>query len=100
MVISSETSSHLRPIQHLIGERGAYALPRISFGGRWPVDADWLCAAPELGVAPAEQELYQRVDALILVTAPRLGAPAPPAATMRHAVTALRARGRAGEIPH
>src|SRR5207253_10292504 len=41
-----------------------------------------------------------RVDALIVVTAPRLGAPAPPPASLRRAVTALRARGRAGEIPH
>ena len=97
---TTEAEPLARELSRLIGERGAYALPRISFGGRWPVDADWLCAAPELGVAPAEQELYQRVDALILVTAPRLGAPAPPAATMRRAVTALRARGRAGEIPH
>jgi aminopeptidase len=88
-----------RQLSRLIGERGAYALPRITFGARWPVDADWLAAAPELGVAPLEQQVYDRMDALIVVTAPRVGEEAPAAAT-RRAVSALRARGRAGEIPH
>jgi aminopeptidase len=97
---TTEAEPLARELSRLIGERGAYALPRISFGARWPVDADWLCAAPGLGVPPAEQALYEAVDALILVTAPRLGGPEPPAAAMRRAVTALRARGRAGEIPH
>ena len=88
-----------RELSRLIGERGAYALPRVSFGARWPVDADWLAAAPDLGVAPLEQEVYDRMDALVVVTAPRVGEKAP-AAAMRRAVSALRARGRAGEIPH
>jgi aminopeptidase len=97
---TTEAEPLARELSRLIGQRGAYALQRISFGARWPVDADWLCAAPELGVPPLEQQVYDAVDALILVTAPRLGGPVPPAATMRRAVTALRARGRAGEIPH
>ncbi len=97
---TTEAEPLARELSRLIGERGAFALQRISFGARWPVDGDWLCAAPELGVAPLEQEVYDRVDALIVVTAPRLAAPAPPPAALRRAVTALRARGRAGEIPH
>jgi aminopeptidase len=98
---TTEAEPLARELSRLLGERGAYALPRISFGARWPVDADWLCAAPsELGVAPAEQALYDAVDAVIVVTAPRLGGPAPAPAAMRRVVTALRARGRAGEIPH
>jgi aminopeptidase len=97
---TTEAEPLARELSRLIGERGAFALQRISFGARWPVDADWLCAAPELGVAPLEQEIYDRVDALIVVTAPRLGGPAPSPAVMRRTVTALRARGRAGEIPH
>jgi aminopeptidase len=100
-----EASPLARPlvdeVLRAIARRGAYALPRITFGARWPVDADWLCAAPAgMGVAPAEQAVYDAVDALILVTAPRLGGPVPPATSMRRAVTAMRARGRAGEIPH
>jgi aminopeptidase len=94
-----EAEQLARELSRLIGERGAYALPRIAFGARWPVDADWLAAAPELGVAPLEQDVYDRMDALIVVTAPRLGEAAP-AAAMRHAVSVMRARGRAGEIPH
>lgn len=97
---TTEAEPLARELSRLIGERGAFALQRISFGARWPVDAHWLCAAPELGVAPLEQAVYDGVDALIVVTAPRLGATAPPAASMRRAVSALRARGRAGEIPH
>jgi aminopeptidase len=88
-----------RELSRLIGQRGAYALPRISFGARWPVDADWLAAAPGLGLAPLEQEVYDRMDALVVVTAPRPGEDAP-AAAMRRAVSAMRARGRAGAIPH
>jgi aminopeptidase len=97
---TTEAEPLARELSRLIGERGAFALQRISFGARSPVDADWLCAAPELGVAPLDHDVYAGVDALIVVTAPRLGGPAPPAGTMRRAVTALRARGRAGEIPH
>jgi aminopeptidase len=97
---TTEAEPLARELSRLIGERGAFALQRISFGARWPVDGDWLCAAPELGVAPVEQAVYDAVDALIVVTAPRLGGPTPPAASMRRAVSALRARGRAGEIPH
>jgi aminopeptidase len=97
---TTEAEPLARELSRLIGERGAFALQRISFGARWPVDADWLCAAPELGVAPLERDLYGGADALIVVTAPRLGGPKPPAAAMHRSVTALRARGRAGEIPH
>jgi aminopeptidase len=97
---TTEAEPLARELSRLIGERGAFPLQRISFGARWPVDADWLCAAPDLGVAPLERQVYDGVDALIVVTAPRLDGPKPPAAAMRRAVTALRARGRAGEIPH
>jgi aminopeptidase len=97
---TTEAEPLARELSRLIGERGAYALQRISFGARWPVDADWLCAAPELGVAPAELELYDRIDALIVVTAPRLHGPTPPSAAMRRTVSALRARGHDGGIPH
>jgi aminopeptidase len=96
---SVEAEPLARELSRLIGERGAYALPRITFGARWPVDADWLAAAPELGIAPLEQAVYDRMDALIVVAAPRLGEEAPPAA-MRRAISAMRARGRSGAIPH
>jgi hypothetical protein len=68
---TTEAEPLARELSRLIGERGAFALQRISFGARWPVDGDWLCAAPELGVAPVEQAVFDAVDALIVVTAPR-----------------------------
>jgi aminopeptidase len=89
-----------RELSRLIGERGAYALPRIAFGARWPVDADWLTAAPDLGVAPLERDVYDRMDALVVVTAPRVGEDEPPPAATRRAISVMRARGRAGAIPH
>jgi aminopeptidase len=105
-----QTTSVARPLaeelSRLLAERGAYALTRITFGAPWPVDLDWIEAAPrELAATlpPLEQELVDRVDASIFVLAPELGRK--PATTedrraMSAHVLAYRARGRRGDIPH
>ena len=45
-----QTTSVARPLaeqlSRLLAERGAYALTRITFGAPWPVDLDWIEAAP------------------------------------------------------
>jgi aminopeptidase len=90
----------------LLAQRGAYALTRLSFGAPWPVDLDWIEAAPpELAgsLPPLEQELVDRVDASMVVLAPEPGRQPATAAdrkAMSAQVLAYRARGRRGEIPH
>jgi aminopeptidase len=105
-----QTTSVARPLavelSRLLAERGAYALPRIAFGAPWPVDLDWIEAAPpELAgtLPPLEQELVDRVDASMVILAPEPGRQ--PATTehrraMSAQVLAYRARGRRGKIPH
>jgi aminopeptidase len=105
-----QTTSLARPLaielSRLLAERGAYALPRIFFGAPWPVDLDWIEAAPtELAATlpPLEQELVDRLDASICVVGPEQGRQ-PATDEHRRAmsahVLAYRARGRRGEIPH
>jgi aminopeptidase len=95
-----------RELSRLLAERGAYALTRLSFGAPWPIDLDWIEAAPaELAplLPPLEQELVDRVDASICVVAPEPDRqPATPEArrAMGAHLLAYRARGRRGEIPH
>ncbi len=105
------TTTAARPLAEALSRelarRGAYALTRIHFGGRVPVDVDWLAEAPaELrrALPPLEQEVVNRVDANIFVLAPE----DPPAderlePALRRELGALflqyRRRGRAREIP-
>jgi aminopeptidase len=90
-------------LSRLLGERGAYALARISFGGVYPVDAAWVRAAPELALhpAPLEQHVIDNVDGAIFVLAPEVGADEltpEQRRAYRAQFTAYRARGRAGTI--
>jgi aminopeptidase len=60
-------------ILRTIGERGAYGLLRVIFGGSLLGDLNWLRAAPdELLSAPAPLEVHalEQADALIVVQAP------------------------------
>lgn len=103
------TTTEARPLaqelSRLLAERGAYALPRIAFGGAFPVDLDWIEAAvPELAptLAPLERHVLDEIDGSIFVLAPepeprRLDDEA--ARAFRTHVTTYRDRGRAGTIP-
>jgi aminopeptidase len=103
------TTVEARPLasalSRLLAARGAWCLQRIALGAAFPVDLDWLEAAPpELAgrVPPLEQDVLDRVDASIFVLAPAEGRhPATPeaAAAVRALSTAYRDRGRRGEIP-
>jgi aminopeptidase len=105
-----QTTTEARPLarelSRRLAERGAFALTRLSFGAPWPVDLDWIEAAPdELAptLAPLEQQLVDRVDASMVILAPEAGRqPATPEArrAMNAQLLAYRARGRRGEIPH
>ena len=90
-----------------LARRGAYCLRRIDFGAPFPVDLDWIEAAPP-GLAatmpPLERAVLDGVDAAAFVLAPagEPGATAVPEharAAFRAHVTAARARGRRSEIP-
>jgi aminopeptidase len=102
------TTTEARPLaqelSRLLAERGAWALPRISFGPPVPGDLDWIeGAAPELKseLPPLERELLGKIDASIFVLAPEVGV-VPSHEAMRALTAQLlayRARGRAREIP-
>jgi len=108
VLVSATTEARplAQALSRLLAERGAYALTRLHFGAPFPVDLDWIEAAPEeiaRTLPPLEQELVDRVDASIWVHAPESGRlPATPEA--RHAMRAhglaYRVRGRAGTMPH
>jgi aminopeptidase len=103
------TTTEARPLaQELsrqLARRGAHALTRIHFGGLYPLDVDWIAAAPPdlaLSLAPLEQAVVDAVDGSIFVLAPE----DPPAdadltpdarRAFRARFGAYRARGRAGE---
>jgi aminopeptidase len=107
VVTTVEARALAEELSRLLAERGAYALPRVSFGAWYPMDAAWICAAdPEraAGLAPLEQHVVDRIDGAIFVIAPSdppLDAEVPAAAkkAFRAQLTAYRARGRAGERP-
>ncbi len=108
VLVSTTTEARplARALSRLLAERGAYALTRIHFGALYPVDLDWIEAAPEQiarTLPPLEQELVDRVDASIWVHAPEAGRD-PDTAEARRAMRihglAYRARGRAGTMPH
>ena len=96
-----------RELSRQLAARGAHALTRIHFGGLYPLDVDWIDAAPPalaLELAPLEQHVVDRVDGSIFVLAPE----DPPAdaelgpdgrRAFRARFGAYRARGRAGEAP-
>jgi len=94
-----------RELSRQLGERGAYALTRISFGAAFPVDLDWIAAAPaELAptLAPLERHVVEQVDGSIFVLAPEEDVPAldeAAARAFRAQVTAYRDRGRIGLVP-
>jgi aminopeptidase len=95
-----------RELSRVLGERGCWALPRLTLAAAaLPVDLDWIEAAPpgmadEL--APLERDLLDGLDASIFVYAPALGRTPATAGAERAArahTLALRARGRREEIP-
>lgn len=102
------TTTEARPLaqelSRLLAERGAWALPRISFGAPIPGDLDWVEAAPselKSQLPPLERELLARIDASIFVLAPAAGR-VPSHEAMRALTAQLlayRARGRSREIP-
>ncbi|HSL64306.1 MAG TPA: aminopeptidase [Gaiellaceae bacterium] len=56
-----------------IARRGAFAIPRITWGGSVLMEKTWLAAAPEelLGeLAPVDRHLGENVDAAIVIEAP------------------------------
>jgi aminopeptidase len=105
------TTTEARPLAQALSRglarRGAYVLRRIDFGAPFPLDLDWLEAAPpELATTlpPLEQAVLDGVDAAAFVLAPEgeagmAAVPEQARAAFRTHVTAQRARGRRGEIP-
>jgi aminopeptidase len=102
------TTTEARPLAEELSRglarRGAYALPRVHFGGLYPLDVAATAAAPELGLPPLELEVIERMDAGIFVLAPS----DPPAddqvspealRSFRTQFSAYRRRGRSGEMP-
>ena len=104
VVTTTEARPLAEELSRQLARRGAYALPRISFGGAYPLDVAWVAAAePGLAarLAPLEQDVVDRVDGSIFVLAPSdppvdeaISAEARRA--LRAQFTAYRARGRAG----
>jgi aminopeptidase len=87
-----------------LARRGAHALPRISFGGLYPLDVAFLRERPETELAPLEQDVVDRCDAAIFVLAPSdppLDSDMSPEQrrAFRAQFTAYRARGRADTRP-
>jgi aminopeptidase len=103
---TTEARELAEELSRRLAARGAFALPRISFGGSiYPLDLEWIAAAPaEIAgrLAPLEQELVDRVDGSIFVLAPEEGRPAPALEALPHLraqLTEYRRRGREGAIP-
>ena len=102
---TDEAGPLARALSRRLAERGAWCLQRIALGAGFPVDLDWLEAAPaELAgrPAPLEQAVLDGVDASIFVLAPAEGrepAGAAAATALRAQASVYRARGRRGEIP-
>jgi aminopeptidase len=102
---TTEAQPLAEALSRRLAERGAYALPRIHFGGLYPLDVAWLAAAPPeiaAGLAPLEQHVVDHVDGSIFVLAPS----DPPAdaditpeqrRAFRAQFSAYRARGRAAQ---
>ena len=107
LVTTVEARPFAEELARGVARRGAYVLPRISFGAWYPLDVAWAEAAPEevaLRLAPLEQDVVDRVDGSIFVIAPAdppLDAEISPLAkkSLRAQLTFYRARGRAGEAP-
>jgi aminopeptidase len=103
------TTPEARPLVEALsrglGRRGAWALPRVHFGGLVPLDVAWTTEAGGRAVelAPLEQDVVDAVDGIVLALAPEdLPADAAVDADARRALraqlTAYRARGRAGAV--
>ena len=103
------TTAEARPLAEALSRglarRGAWALPRVHFGGLPPLDVAWTAEAGDRAatLAPLEQEVVDRVDGIVLVLAPAdppLDQEVDPATrrALREQLTAIRARGRAGEV--
>jgi aminopeptidase len=102
---TTEARPLARELSRQLARRGAHALTRIHFGGLYPLDVDWIAAAPpELAreLAPLEQQVVDAVDGSIFVLAPEdppTDADLTPEArrAFRARFGAHRARGRSGE---
>ena len=107
MLVATTTEARplARELSRQLAGRGAYALTRISWGAAFPVDLDWIAAAPgELAASlpPLERRVLEEVDGTIFVLAPERDLPRLDdggARAFRAHVSAYRDRGRAGEIP-
>jgi aminopeptidase len=103
------TTAEARPLAEALSRglarRGAWALPRVHFGGLYPLDVAWTAEAGERApsLAPLEQGVIEQIDGIVLVLAPE----DPPAdedvdaetrRALRAQLTAIRARGRAGAV--
>ena len=107
VVTTTEARPLAEELSRQLARHGAYALPRIAFGGSYPLDIPWAVAAdPALatGLAPLEQEVVDRVDAAVFVLAPSdppadEGASVEARRALRAQFSAYRRRGRAREIP-
>ena len=94
-----------RELSRGLGARGAWALTRLVPGNQYPVDLDWIEAAPEeLSALPAplERDVLAGLDASVFAFAPGVGrVPATATAERAHRaqLLALRARGRRNETP-
>ena len=94
-----------RELSRGLADRGAWALTRLVPGAPYPVDLDWIEAAPpELAaeLPPLELEVLGGLDASIFVLAPtpgRVAATREAERAQRAHLLELRARGRRDEIP-
>ena len=103
------TTTEARPVaqelSRLLAERGAYALTRVAFGAAFPVDVDWIAAAPAdlaATLPPLERRVLEEVNGTIFVLAPERDAKALDdvgTRAFRAHVSAYRDRGRSGAIP-
>jgi aminopeptidase len=101
---TTEARPLAQELSRLLGQRGAWALPRISFGAPVPGDLDWIEAVSlelKAELPPLEREVLERIDASIFVLAPEADR-VPSHEAMRALIAQLlayRARGRSREIP-
>jgi aminopeptidase len=102
------TTTEARPLAEELSaglaRRGAYALPRMTFGGRAPLDIAFISQRADTELAPLEQHVVDNCDAAVFVLAPSdpprdEGLTVEQRRAWRSLFTAYRARGRANERP-
>jgi aminopeptidase len=95
-------------VSRLLGERGAYAILRLSLSGALGVsDLGWMLAAPEsrLGeLAPIDRHMFETMDAAIVIVAPEntretSAAPAERLTLLQKASRPVMERILSGDVP-